>query len=267
MTSPFRTGGGRGSVLYHLLDMSTLKAVEVRSCGSEMKRASRVAMPLVNNRAEYVLHIAARGTRVAHIGAADSPYTRERLQGGTLLHSRLLALPDTDVVGLDVDVEGLALLRASFPAAQFDNVDVSSNIPILHQGRYDCVIAGEVLEHVGNAEQFLLGCTTLLSPRGVLCVTVPNACSPKIGLRALGGTEVVHPDHRVYYSPRTLQRTLDSADLEIVELLSYLAEPSRLGRLVNPILRAVHSIREGPIGEGLIAVARSRTGPHSPAGQ
>ncbi len=60
-----------------------------------------------------------------------------------------------------------------------------------------------------DADAFLRGLRQLLAPGGRLCVTVPNACCPKIGLRALAGRESVHPDHRTYYGPRTLARTLD----------------------------------------------------------
>jgi 2-polyprenyl-3-methyl-5-hydroxy-6-metoxy-1,4-benzoquinol methylase len=114
-----------------------------------------------------------------------------------------------------------------------------------------------VLEHVADADAFLLGCRELLTSGGRICVTVPNACSPKIGLRALAGREMTHPDHRTYYGPRTLARTLRGAGFEPQSMSSYLAPAGTVGRLVyHPLVKASHKLFEGPVGEGLIAVAR-----------
>jgi SAM-dependent methyltransferase len=118
-------------------------------------------------------------------------------------------------------------------------------------------VAGEVLEHVPDADAFLRGCRELLVPGGRLCVTVPNACSPKIGLRSLTGREVIHPDHRTYYGPRTLARTLRGAGFEPESMASCLAPVGTTGGLAyHGIVRVAHSVFQGPVGEGLIAVGR-----------
>jgi hypothetical protein len=92
-------------------------------------------------------------------------------------------------------------------------------------------------------------------------VTVPNACCPKVGLRALVGRESVHPDHRTYYGPRTLTRTLDGAEYQPESMASCFAPlAGRGGRLVvNPLLRLSHRLFQGPVGDGLIAVASARS--------
>ena len=63
-------------------------------------------------------------------------------------------------------------------------------------------------------------------------MTVPNACSPKIGLRSLAGREVIHPDHRTYYGPRTLARTLRGGGFEPESVVSCLAPIGTTGGLV-----------------------------------
>jgi hypothetical protein len=90
-----------------------------------------------------------------------------------------------------------------------------------------------------------------------MCVTVPNACSPKIGIRTLFGRERVHPDHFVYYGPRTLERTLRAAGFATESMASYFATPSRFGKVVDVGLRVAHRLAEGPVGEGLIVLARA----------
>lgn len=231
-------------------------------CSAEMHRGERLRMPLVEDRAAWLEALSAGVSgRVAHLGCADSPYTGELLSTGMLLHTRLVRA--ADVTGFDVDAQSLAVLRRAFPGERFVEADVTAGVPSEERGAYDLVVAGEVLEHVPDADSFLRGCAALLHPGGRLCVTVPNACSPKIGLRALAGRESVHPDHRTYYGPRTLTRTLDGAGYELESVASCFAPVAgRGGRLVvNPLLRASHRLFQGPVGDGLIAVASARSNP------
>ncbi len=228
------------------------------SCSEQMHRGERLRMPLVADRAAWLERLCAGVVpgEVAHVGCADSPYTAELLAAGVLLHSRLVRV--APVTGIDVDAGGLEQLRRALPDARFVDADITAGAPADEQGRYALVIAGEVLEHVPDADAFLRGCGTLLAPGGRLCVTVPNACSPKIGLRSLAGRESVHPDHRVYYGPRTLTRALAGAGFTVEWMASCFAPAAgRVGRtLVNPLLRLDHRVFGGPVGEGLVALAR-----------
>jgi SAM-dependent methyltransferase len=224
-----------------------------------MHEGERLRMPLVEKRADWLETLCARTAgRVAHLGCADSPYTAELLAAGALLHTRLVRV--ADVTGIDVDRQALELLRRALPDQRLLELDITAEVPEAQRARYELVIAGEVLEHVPDANAFLHGCGTLLGPDGRLCVTVPNACSPKLGLRSLAGRESVHPDHRVYYGPRTLERTLAGAEFELQFIASCFAPlAGRAGRTIfNPLLRLDHRLFGGPVGDGLIAVARAR---------
>ena len=220
-------------------------------------------MPLVRDRAAWLEQLVAGASEVAHLGCADAPYTQQLLAAGLLLHERLCRV--ARVTGFDVDPAALELLGRELPGERFVLADIAAALPDQERGRYDLVVAGEVLEHVPNLDTFLQGCRGLLAPGGRLCVTVPNACCPKIGLRALRGRESVHPDHRVYFGPRTLTRTLASAGFLTESLASCFAPlASRAGRLlVNPLLALDHRLFGGPVGDGLIAVASAR--PNAPA--
>jgi 2-polyprenyl-3-methyl-5-hydroxy-6-metoxy-1,4-benzoquinol methylase len=231
-----------------------------------MHEGERLRMPLVADRAAWLADLAARaGGEVAHLGCADSPYTEELLAAGMLLHERLLRV--AEVTGFDVDGEALATLRTYHHDARFVEADITKAIPDAERGRYELVIAGEVLEHVPDADAFIRATGVLLKPGGRLCATVPNACCPKIGLRSLAGRESVHPDHRVYYGPRTLTRTLNGAGFEVETLATCLAPfAGTAGRLVfNPLLKLSHRAFQGPVGDGLIAVARSSASPNAAA--
>jgi SAM-dependent methyltransferase len=226
-----------------------------------MHRGERLRMPLIGDRAAWLERLCAQTPGdIAHLGCADSPYTAELLAAGSLLHARLVRAGR--VTGFDVDAQALALVQSALPDQRFVLSDVTDAAGE-ERGRYALVIAGEVLEHVPDADGFLRGCQALLAPGGQLCVTVPNACSPKIGLRSLAGRESVHPDHRVYYGPRTLERTLAGAGLEPSWLASCFAPVAgRAGRTIfNPLLRLDHRLFQGPVGDGLIALASARSNP------
>jgi 2-polyprenyl-3-methyl-5-hydroxy-6-metoxy-1,4-benzoquinol methylase len=227
-------------------------------CSHEMHADQRMRMQLIPDRAPWIEELCAQTApgEVAHIGCGDSPYTAERLPAGALLHQWLVRV--APVTGFDIDPDALELLRAALPDERFVLADVTAGVPATEQGRYELVVAGEVLEHVPDADAFLRGCRLLLKPGGRLCVTVPNACSPKIGLRALAGRETVHPDHRTYYGPRTLVRTLRGAGFEPESIASCLTPAGNAGRVVyHPLVRAAHRAFQGPVGEGLIATARA----------
>jgi SAM-dependent methyltransferase len=244
-----------------------------------MHRGERLRLPLVRDRPAWVERLCADvDGEVAHLGCADSPYTEELLRSGELLHARLVGAARgagqarvtgsraARVTGFDVDAASLELLRDALPGERFVLADLTAEIPAEERGRYQLVVAGEVVEHVPNTDDFLRGCATLLAPGGRLCVTVPNACCPKIGVRSLLGRESVHPDHRVYYGPRTLTRTLEAAGYRVTVLASCFAPVSSgAGRLlVNPLLAAAHRVAQGPVGDGLIAVASAPDAVASP---
>lgn len=225
-----------------------------------MHDGERLRLALIEDRHAWLERLAAQAPgEVAHVGCADSPYTAELLASGTLLHERLVRV--SQVTGIDVDGPALGLIGARFPQARLQTLDVSVDVPVAEARRYALVIAGEVLEHVPDAGRFLRGCAALAAPGGRVCVTVPNACCPKLGLRAVLGRESVHPDHHVYYGPRTLERALDEAGLELRFLATcFPPGAGRSGRLlVNPLLRGVHHLAHGPVGDGLIAVASARS--------
>jgi 2-polyprenyl-3-methyl-5-hydroxy-6-metoxy-1,4-benzoquinol methylase len=219
-----------------------------------MHRGARQAVPLVD-RERYLLQLARQaGGRIGHIGCTDNPFTRERLESGTLLHERLVALGECE--GIDVDRQGLELLEGRFPQHRFIHQDIAESVPEELRNRYALVIAGEVLEHVADAGAFLAACRLLLADGGHLCVTVPNALSVKNGLRAMAGYEVVHPDHFAYYSPRTLSRALAAQGLSPVFTATSLMAPPVRARALVALLRGWQRIRPGPVGEGVIVVAR-----------
>jgi SAM-dependent methyltransferase len=221
----------------------------------DTRTGSRLRMPLILDRVSFLEGLVAEHQQIAHLGCTDWPYTEHRLATGDLLHERLSRFGE--VTGIDIDREGIERLAELMPGAPLLCLDVTGEVPPGHRSAYDLVLVAETLEHVPDPVSFLRGCGELLSEDGIICVTVPNACSPKIGIRTLFGRERVHPDHFVYYGPRTLERTLRAAGFSTQSMASYFAVPSPFGRVVDVGLQAIHRFNGGPVGEGLIALARA----------
>lgn len=163
------------------------------------------------------------GRRAIHVGCTDWPITATRLERGELLHSRLMAWCP-EVLGVDIDRDGLDVLQAASGGA-FACLDVSSDdlAPLL-AFQPEVVVACDVIEHVPNLDTFLAGLGQLLrqlGPQSSLLLTTPNALALRNIVYSAAGVEVVHPDHRVVFTPNTLSRSLRSQGLRVREVAYY----------------------------------------------
>ncbi len=141
--------------------------------------------------------------RVLHVGCVDWPIFDPKRN----LHLQLSAFAG-ELTGLDNNEAGLDVLKKHCHGAYFKSTSEVS-------GTFDVVLVPEVIEHVPNVKSFLDELDTLSFERIVF--TVPNAFMPPPGRlwngshpRKGGMVEVVHPDHKCWYSPYTLKNTIAS---------------------------------------------------------
>lgn len=87
---------------------------------------------------------------------------------------------------------------------------------------FDCVVAGELLEHLQDPIGFLRGCVTTLRPQGALVLSTPNPNWPMEQLltMTLSRRYFYAPAHVCLYPQRWLIRMLEIAGFENVELYS-----------------------------------------------
>jgi hypothetical protein len=172
-----------------------------------------------------------KGKVVMHLGCADH---LELIQGkranGTYLHDQLTAV-SARVVGVDTNADALEEMRRAGIDDLYQPEDLPADI------EFDLVVAPDVIEHVGNVEDFLryagsFGCPVL--------VTTPNAL--RMSNRTRFRSELVNTDHRYWFSPYTLARSLVAAGFRVDEFY-YTGgfarrKPLRsLGRLLYPLSR------------------------------
>lgn len=76
-----------------------------------------------------------------------------------------------DVMGVDVSEAGLRLGRHHHPHLRLQQVDAMNTLPESLQGRFDAVVAIDVIDHVPRPRRIVEAALSALKPGGLLAVT------------------------------------------------------------------------------------------------
>jgi len=149
-----------------------------------------------------------RSKKVLHIGACDTPYSKERYANGTLLHCQINAVSD-EVIGLDIDRESIEELRSLGINNIFfgDIIDGIYDID-LKKYDFDCIVIGDVIEHLDNPGKALQNIKNIMNNQTKLIITVPNCFSYGAIKNIVKRDESVHPDHVFWTSKKTMEKLL-----------------------------------------------------------
>jgi hypothetical protein len=155
---------------------------------------------MYNNRHDIFAKIC-EDQRVLHVGCTDYPFCNA--QDGHL-HIYLDKYAK-HLDGFDVDEEGFKILKPKVRG------DFYSKWDDVYKNTYDVIIATEVLEHVGNVQDFLESLNKVDAK--YLFISIPDAYSCRNGhFEYLDETqtfiEIVHSDHNAWYSPFTLKNVV-----------------------------------------------------------
>lgn len=221
---------------------------------------------LVDRRA-FLCELAA-GRRVVHVGFADAGFRGMQERNQAWLHAHL-ARTAKELVGIDLDAEGVAEARRNGYEAYVADCCDPADLRRLELAPADLVVAGEVIEHLDDPGSFLDGLHALVAPGGKLVVTTPNAAGWLNPLAALVGYEINHPDHVATYTWRTLTtqlerhrwRWVDAATFtsEVKDLSGAGAKVRAMGWAAATVIAAERlAARLGApfVADGLIVVAR-----------
>jgi 2-polyprenyl-3-methyl-5-hydroxy-6-metoxy-1,4-benzoquinol methylase len=164
------------------------------------------------------------------LGCTDWPWTEERIKIGLLLHPKLSQV-GSFLVGVDADPAGVdAFRKLGYPETYVDNVEVFSN-PEVCNGKYDVIVAGEIIEHLENPGLFLRSVQKLMTPDTDIIITTINAyCFFRFVYYVLR-REDVHPDHNYYFSPVVLRKLITRCGLEVTDFKHY-----AVGRELRPVV-------------------------------
>ena len=195
--------------------------------------------------------------RVLEIGSGDGKFGSELVRAGN------------HVTGVDP--------RPAVPlAAGYDNViraDFEEGLkPALGSAaqRFDRVLLLDVLEHLRNPDPLLEDCKNLLSERGKLIVSVPNAVNATVRLMVLFGRfryrdrGILDWSHLRFLTARTAVELLQRHGYRVsgrhytvmpLERVVPVTAGNRLLRFANRLLRAVTAVAPGLLAYEILLVA------------
>jgi 2-polyprenyl-3-methyl-5-hydroxy-6-metoxy-1,4-benzoquinol methylase len=149
-----------------------------------------------------------KNKKVLHIGCADSPIYNFQ----NCLHGQLAGYSKLD--GFDLDKNTLEIMSRDFSGFNF-----YSSYCDLKQQDYDFILIPETIEHVDNIQLFLRDINDHLVKGKLvsILITGPNAfCKNHMernitkheGDNNYEFTEIVHPDHKMWFSLYTLSNCI-----------------------------------------------------------
>ena len=156
------------------------------------------------------------GKKVVHFGCVDHiPLIEQRRRTGIWLHE-ILAKTCTDLVGVDINEEGIQYMKDAGFETYNSNV-VTENPPAeIVSKKWDYIVAGEVLEHIDDPVMFL---KSIREKYGActerILITVPNALSYTNFRFALRNIEMINTDHRFWFTPYTLLKVASQAGITV----------------------------------------------------
>lgn len=116
-----------------------------------------------------------------------------------MFHTEMEKLKLTQIDGLDIDVETTNRLKQACPGTYYTSYkDVNES--------YDTVIIPEVMEHVPNVDLFLKDIFSIQAKEYLF--TVPSMAVAEIFCTDEYALEVIHRDHKYWFSPYTLFNTI-----------------------------------------------------------
>jgi hypothetical protein len=218
----------------------------------------RDSLSPVDDRIEFLTRLCT-GKKIIHLGFCDHlPIVADKIRRGRWLHHRLCTVAER-CVGVDIDESAVQEITTRCRLTDTYSADLTKGpiLKVLKEVRWDYLVIGEVLEHVGNPVQFLSRISTRYGDCvSRIIITVPNAFRAGNFIGAFKSRESINSDHRFFFTPYTLTKVVDEAGLCAEQLLAaQFSETRGLKRYLKRII-----LRTLPLfNENLILVARMGT--------
>lgn len=170
---------------------------------------------------------------VLHIGCADHiELIEEKRNNGSYLHD-IIKKASKSLDGCDVNSDALEKMR-SFGISDLYTPD---SIPTKD---YNLVLVPDVIEHIPNVHDFLVSLKQYNAQN--IVITTPNAY--RLRNRSLWRKELINTDHRYWFSPYTLSKSVIEAGYKI-EAIYYTDSYSRFNIVSNFNKKLFPLVRDG----------------------
>ena len=161
-----------------------------------------------------------RNRKVLHLGCVgftdSSPAVKQELARQSL-HAKLSQI--CDCTGVDLDGETILLLGGVFTNVIEGNVEHLGALSLTEKS-FDCVVAGDIIEHLSNPGLMLDGIRPLLGDDGVLLLSTPHAFGLLPFMRHALGRFVEGRQHVLSFNAIALSQLLERHGYEVETLHS-----------------------------------------------
>ena len=131
--------------------------------------------------------------------------------------------PRARVLGVDNDVAAVRVAATRLTEAACLDIETDM-LPFEVPDGYDCIIYGDVLEHLRDPWRIMREHAALLSPRGVMLICVPNAAHWSVVLKLINGSfdyekqGVLDRTHLRWFTLATMEKALTETGLQLCDV-------------------------------------------------
>ncbi|MCF3945838.1 methyltransferase domain-containing protein [Acidiphilium sp. AL] len=171
--------------------------------------------------------------------------------GGALGAAYRRRNPRARVLGVDTHPESIALARTRLTEAAHCDVQ-SDPLPFDLPDGIDCLIYGDILEHLADPWAVLARHAEQLNPDGTVLVCFPNVENWSIVYRLLKGSfdyedeGLLDRTHLRWFTPRMMAAALEQAGLALCDVRPRLTNPTEATRFVEAMTPALKAIGVDP---------------------
>jgi len=206
----------------------------------DSKRKKRIV-----NRLDFLENLVKNKT-VIHFGFLDHNIQtiESKIKSNNWLHHRLIKSAKK-CFGVDIDSKLIKeLKKRGYNNIYCFNI-LKNKIPNeITKIKFDYIILGEILEHIGNPQIFLKNLKKLSAKEVV--VTVPNAFYIGNFYNALFSNESINSDHRFWFTPYTISKLLSDNHFKLENIYFYSRIP-KINFIMRNFLKKYPFFREGII--------------------
>jgi 2-polyprenyl-3-methyl-5-hydroxy-6-metoxy-1,4-benzoquinol methylase len=192
--------------------------MEIQSTGRQLDGADRKVLPSeIGDGIEFGDHKIAYLTKycrdkdVLDIGCVE--HDPQAYRSRYWVHKAVGAVAKS-ILGVDLHEEGVKVLQA-----RGYNVIVADAERFDLRRSFDVIVAGDIIEHLGNLNGFLQCCKRHLRPGGRLLISTPNPWYWRNCVKAALHVEVNNnPEHVIWICPRLLRQLAARHGMEVGEI-------------------------------------------------
>ena len=150
------------------------------------------------------------------------------------------------ITGIELNKEAFRLAEQNLDLAFCDNLN--RHDPALHNQRYDCIIFGDILEHLISPWWVLIRFQKVLADGGTIVASIPNVAHSKVinqlqrGIFRYEAAGLLDITHLRFFTKTTIFQLFYKAGLKVVDCTPYPSDENPLQYLISatkPTLRHV----------------------------